>query len=205
MPDYPEDEFDRLPPTGRRGAHRQESTLSQRSAYVLIAIVAIVAVLLVVGVVNIIRTSFHDPEEQVEEPPAATETDSPGEDGTDEGEDTTAEVDKESVVVSIQNISGVNGAAASFQEAIEGNGWTVEGVTTGSSPESMSTLYYSDPEHEVQAAALAEELGVEQIEESAEYPAELTLVLASDLAADGPQGTATDGAETGEESTAPLG
>jgi biopolymer transport protein ExbD len=205
MPTYPEDEFDRLPPTGRRGAHRQESTLSQRSAYVLIAIVAIVAVLLVVGVVNIIRTSFHDPEEQVQEPPAATETDSPGEDGTDEGEDATAEVDKESVVVSIQNISGVNGAAAAFQEAIEANGWTVQDVGTLSSPESVSTVYYSAREHEAQAAALAEELGVEQTEESAEYPGDLTLVLASDLAADGPQDAATDGAENGEEPAAPQG
>ena len=92
----------------------------------------------------------------------------------------------------------MNGAAAAFQEAIEGNGWTVQDVGTLSSPESVSTVYYSAPEHEAQAATLAEELGVEQIEESTEYPAELTLVLASDLAAEGPQGTATDGAETGE-------
>ncbi|WP_051297328.1 LytR C-terminal domain-containing protein [Brevibacterium album] len=192
MPTYPEDEFDRIAPTGRRGAHRREAEPGQRGAYVIIAVVAVIAVLLVVAVVNIIRTSFSNPEENVAEPPAASEPAEPGgeEDAEVPGEEATdeasAEVDKTTVTVGIYNGSGVNGAGAAFGEAASAQGWSVDDVVTYSTPDSTSTVFYSAPEYEAQAAVLAEELGIESIEESAEFPQDITAVIASDIAEQGP-------------------
>lgn len=202
MPTYPEDEFDRLPPTGRRGAHRRDDGIGRRGAYVLIGVVAVIAILLVVGVFNIIRTSFIDPEELVDDPPVAEETESPGEDPTEGADDSVAAVDREAVVVAVFNGSGVTGAGAAFAEATEANGWVVDEVGNYQTPDSNSTVFYSSADQEVQAAALAEELGVEQIEESGDFSADLTVVIASDIAEQGPPdaggGTAApedDGAE----------
>jgi len=186
VPTYPEDEFDRLPPTGRRGAHRRDDGIGRRGAYVLIGVVAVIAILLVVGVFNIIRTSFIDPEELVDDPPVAEETESPGEDPTEGADDSVAAVDREAVVVAVFNGSGVTGAGAAFAEATEANGWVVDEVGNYQTPDSTSTVYYSSADQEVQAAALAEELGVEQIEESGDFSADLTVVIASDIAEQGP-------------------
>lgn len=188
MPTYPEDEFDRLPPTGRRGAHRRDDGIGKRGAYVLIGVVAVIAILLVVGVFNIIRTSFTDPEEQVAEPPAAEQTESPDEDPTEDADDSVAAIDREAVVVAVFNGSGVTGAGAAFAEATEANGWIVDEVGNYQTADSASTVYYSTADQEVQAAALADELGIEQIEESADFSADLTVVVASDIAEQGPPG-----------------
>lgn len=200
MPTYPEDEFDRLPPTGRRGAHRRDDGIGTRGAYVLIGVVAVVAILLVVGVFNIIRTSFTDPEEQVAEPPAAEQTESPGEDPTEDADDSVAAIDREAVVVAVFNGSGVTGAGAAFAEATEANGWIVDEVGNYQTADSASTVYYSTADHEVQAAALADELGIEQIEESADFSADLTVVIASDIAEQGPPGADDETAAPDEES-----
>lgn len=195
MATYPEDEFDQLPPTGRRGAHRREGDTGQRSAYAIIGVVAVIAILLVVAVFNIIRTSFVDPEEQVAEPPAAEQTESPGEDPTEDGDDSIAAVDKDAVTVAVFNGSGVTGAGAAFAEATEANGWNVDEVGNYQTPDSTSTVFYTSPDQEVQAAALADELGIEQIEESTDFSADLTVVIASDIAEQGPP--AADGATEG--------
>lgn len=186
MPTYPEDEFDRLPPTGRRGAHRRDDGIGRRGAYVIIGVAAVVAILLVVGVFNIIRTSFIDPEEQVAEPPAAEQTEAPGEDPTEDADDSVAAIDREAVVVAVFNGSGVSGAGAAFAEATETNGWVVDEVGNYQTADTVSTVYYSTADQEVQAAALADELGIEQIEESADFSADLTVVIASDIAEQGP-------------------
>ena len=74
MADYPKDEFDDLPATGRKGAHRRDGgPTSQAGALALIAILAIAALLLVFGAINIIRTSAGDPEEKIAEPTATAE------------------------------------------------------------------------------------------------------------------------------------
>lgn len=192
MASYPEDEFDRLPPTGRRGAHRKETGAGLRGAYVVIAVAAVVAVLLVIGVFNIIRTSFKDPEDQVAEPPVAEETESPGEESGEEAEETeeaAPEVDKSEVSVAIYNGSGVNGAGATFSEAAEANGWTLAETATYATPDSTSTVFYASPDHEDHATALAAELGIEQVEESAEFTADVTAVITSDIAEQGPPGS----------------
>lgn len=196
MASYPEDEFDRLPPTGRRGAHRKETGAGMRGAYVVIAVAAVVAVLLVIGVFNIIRTSFKDPEDQVAEPPAAEETQSPGEE-SEETEDAAPEVDKGEVAVAIYNGSGVDGAGAVFSEAAEANGWTLAETATYATPDSTSTVFYTSPDHEDHARALAAELGIEQVEESAEFTADVTAVITSDIAEQGPPGS--DGATSEQE------
>nr|WP_232483515.1 LytR C-terminal domain-containing protein [Brevibacterium yomogidense] len=140
---------------------------------------------MVVGVFNIIRTSFSDPEEQVA-PPAVEQTESPDEDPTEDADDSVAAVDREAVVVAVFNGSGVTGAGAAFAEATEANGWIVDEVGNYQTPDPSSTVYYSTADQEVQAAALAEELGIEQIEESGDFSADLTVVVASDIAEQGP-------------------
>ena len=200
MASYPEDEFDRLPPTGRRGAHRKETGTGMRSAYVVIAVAAVVALLLVIGVFNIIRTSFKDPEDQVAEPPVAEETESPGEESEEETEEPAPEVDKSQVTVAIYNGSGVNGAGATFSEATEANGWTLAETTTYATPDSTSTVFYANPDHEDHAKALAAELGIEQVEESADFTSDVTAVITSDIAEQGPPGS--DGGTTEPEGEA---
>src|SRR5699024_10890685 len=93
---------------------------------------------------------------------------------------------REAVVVAVFNGSGVTGAGAAFAEATEANGWVVDEVGNYQTPDSTSTVYYSSADQEVQAAALAEERGVEQIEESGDFSADLTVVIASDIAEQGP-------------------
>ncbi|SMY11680.1 LytR C-terminal domain-containing protein [Brevibacterium jeotgali] len=194
MASYPEDEFDRLPPTGRRGAHRKETGAGMRGAYVVIAVAAVVAVLLVIGVFNIIRTSFKDPEDQVAEPPVAEETESPGEESAEETDEAAPEVDKSEVSVAVYNGSGVNGAGARFSEAVEANGWPLEETATYATPDTTSTVFYASSDHEDHAAALAAELGIEQVEESADFTADVTAVITSDIAEQGPPGA--DGGAT---------
>lgn len=202
MASYPEDEFDRLPPTGRRGAHRKETGGGMRGAYVVIAVIAVVAVLLVIGVFNIIRSSFSGPEEQVAQPPAAEETESPGEEPAEETEEAVPEVDKTEVSVAIYNGSGVNGAGAEYSEAVESNGWTIAETTTYATPDTTSTVFYADPAHEDHATALAAELGIEQVEESAEFTSDLTAVITSDIAEQGPPGSEGGAAESEGEGAA---
>ncbi|WP_291794854.1 LytR C-terminal domain-containing protein [Brevibacterium sp.] len=190
MPEYPEDEFDRIAPTGRRGAHRREPESGQRGAYTIIAVVAVIAVLLIVGVVNIIRTSFSNPEDNVAEPtPAATQSEEPeGEESpTDEASDPSeAEVDRSSVSIGIYNGSGVNGAGSAFADAATAHGWTVSDIVTYATPSTTSTVYYSAPEYEAQAAVLASDLGIDSIAESGEFPEHITAVITSDIAEQGP-------------------
>lgn len=203
MASYPEDEFDRLPPTGRRGAHRKETGAGMRGAYVVVAVAAVVAVLLVIGVFNIIRTSFKDPEDQVAEPPVAEETESPGEESGEETEEAAPEVDKSEVSVAVYNGSGVNGAGATFSEAVEANGWTLAETATYATPDSTSTVFYTSPDHEAHATALAAELGIEQVEESAEFTADVTAVITSDIAEQGPPGSEGGTAEPEGEAADP--
>jgi len=198
VPHYPEDEFGRLPPTGRRGAHRKETGSGLRGAYVIIAVTAVVAVLLVIGVFNIIRTSFTNPEEQVAETPAAEETDSPGETPTEETEEAAPEVDKGEVMVAILNGSGMTGAGAEFSEAAEANGWTLAETGNYATPDTTSTVFYASPDHEDHATALAAELGIEQVEESADFTADVTAVITSDIAEQGPPAADGETPETGE-------
>lgn len=199
MAKYPRDEFDDLQPTGRKGAHRRGGPISQGGAIALIAVLAIAALLVVFGAFNIIRQSASNPEENVAETPAATEGAEPTEEETT---DPAVDVVDKTAEVHVLNGSGVTGAAAKFREHLESNGWNVTDVGNHSTNESSSVVYYSDDEYEMQAGALAAELGVESVEKSAEFPGQVTLLITSDIAEKdldslGGDGDSTDGATEG--------
>ena len=182
---YPYDEFDSIEPSGRKGAHRrQEGGLSQTAAVSLIAVLAIVAALLVFGAIRIIGSSTVDPETQVAETQAPAAEDTP--------EPTAEPVDK-TASVTVLNASGVSGAAKKFADAIEADGWTLKTTGNASSPLTETVVYYSDPELEAQAQAVADLIGAQNIEESSEYTGDLTVLLCSDIA-NNPVGAGSAGA-----------
>lgn len=201
MPEYPKDEFDELQPSERRGAHRQtKGPTSQAGAIALVAVLALAAVLLVVGAVNIIQRSSSDPadvtaEEQARasEEPAAEPTDS---------ETEVAVVDK-TAEVSVLNASGISGAADEYASALESADWTIAEVGNYSTPDSETIVYYADPEFQVQAEVLAEEIGAAGVEESADFEGDLTIVLCSDIAEQIPgEGSDEETAEGSDEESA---
>ncbi|GAA4384729.1 MULTISPECIES: LytR C-terminal domain-containing protein [Brevibacterium] len=184
MADYPKDEFDDLPATGRKGAHRRDGgPTSQAGALALIAILAIAALLLVFGAINIIRTSAGDPEEKIAEPTATAE---PTSEETTEEPSVDIDAVEKTAAVAVLNASGVSGAGSAFGEAVEGAGWTVAQVGNHTTADTVSSIHYSDPEFEAEAQALAELLGVTDVEESEEFTDDITVVVCSDIANDPP-------------------
>lgn len=179
MAQYPRDEFDDLQPTGRKGAHRRGGPISQGGAFALIAVLALAALLVVFGAFNIIRQSTSNPEEVVAETEAPAEESEPSDEPTD---DPAVDVVDKTAEVHVLNGSGVTGAAAKFREHLEMNGWNVAEVGNYSTSETTSAVYYSDDEFEMQAGALAAELGVETVESSTEFPGQVTLLITSDIA-----------------------
>ncbi|WP_349828308.1 LytR C-terminal domain-containing protein [Brevibacterium litoralis] len=189
MSEYPTDEFDRLEPSERRGAHRRTSgPSSQAGAVALVVVLALAAILLVVGAVNIIQRSTSDPADVIaEESSGAEATAEPT-----EVESSAPAIDK-TATVSVLNASGVSGAGADFETAVADRDWEVVEVGNHSTPDSETFVYYSDPEFEAQATLLAEEIGAAGAEESTDFTtADLTIVLCSDIANDPPAAEDTE-------------
>ena len=192
MPKYPLDEFDSIVPSGRKGAHRRQSSgMSQTAAISLIAVLAVVAVVLVIGAVRIIGSSATDPEEQVAAPGS-------GETATPEPSETSVNVKERSSTVQVLNASGVAGAEETVAQQIEDAGWSDVKTEPGRSSSSTSVVYYADG-FEDEAQELADVIGAEQVEASPKYSTDLTVLLNSDiaknLASDEPSDEATDGAD----------
>ncbi|GAA4283105.1 hypothetical protein GCM10022261_06360 [Brevibacterium daeguense] len=200
MARYPKDEFDDIPPMQRKGAHRRTGgTRSQAGAIALISVLAIAALLLVLGAVNIIRSSAEDPEQQVAEPAATAEETA---DPTETAAGDSVEVVEKTASVTVLNASGVGGVAGRFGDAVEDAGWEIAQVGNYSTPDSVSSVHYSDSEFEMEARAIADLLGIEDVEESTEFQGDITVVVCSDIADSEPgggaetPGSATPGAAT---------
>ncbi len=175
MPKYPLDEFDSIVPSGRKGAHRRQSSgMSQTAAISLIAVLAVVAVVLVIGAVRIIGSSAVDPEEQVAGP-GNSET------ATPEPSETSVNVKEHSGTVQVLNASGVTGAEETIAKKIEGAGWSDVKTEPGRSASSVSVVFYADG-FEDEAQELAEVVGAEEVEASPNYSTDITLLLNSDIA-----------------------
>ena len=192
MTKYPPDEFDSIVPSGRKGAHRRQSSgMSHTAAISLIAVLAVVAVVLVIGAVRIIGSSATDPEEQVAAP-------GNGETATPEPSETSVNVKERSSTVQVLNASGVAGAEETVAQQIEDAGWSDVKTEPGRSSSSTSVVYYADG-FEDEAQELADVIGAEQVEASPKYSTDLTVLLNSDiaknLASDEPSDEATDGAD----------
>lgn len=187
MSQYPEDEFDRIEPTGRRGAHRRDTGKpAQYGALALIAVVAVIAVLLVIGVVNIIRSSAGSPEEKVAEPAATQSASAEPEETETAAVEPATDEEKAQTTVAVLNSSGVSGAAAKYGDAAAAAGWSVSELGNYQDTGSTSVVYYKDPEDEKIARALGADLGIAEVEESEEFAADVTAVIASDIAEDEP-------------------
>lgn len=189
MTKYPPDEFDSIVPSGRKGAHRRQSSgMSQTAAISLIAVLAVVAVVLVIGAVRIIGSSAVDPEEQVAGP-GNSET------ATPEPSETSVNVKERSGTVQVLNASGVTGADKTVAKKIEDAGWSDVKTELGRSSSSTSVVYYADGFKD-EAQDLAEVVGAEDVKSSAKYSTDITLLLNSDiakgLASDEPSAEATD-------------
>lgn len=174
--------------TGRRsGAHRQESANpSNVGAIALVIILALVAVLLVVAAINIITRSMSDPEANVAESAPDTTTSA-----TPTPKESEVSVVDSTLTVDVLNGSGVSGVAKKFSTAVEEKGWTVGKVGNYSTQRSDSVIYYADAKNEAQAKLLAGSLGIKATEESADFQADLTIVICSDIASTGPQESTT--------------
>lgn len=196
MTKYPRDEFDSIVPSGRKGAHRRQSSgMSQTAAISLIAVLAVVALVLVIGAVRIIGSSAVDPEEQV----AGSGN---SETATPEPSETSVNVKERLGTVQVLNASGVTGADKTVAKKIEDAGWSDVKTERGRSSSSTSVVYYADG-YKDEAQELAEVVGAEDVKSSAKYSTDITLLLNSDiakgLASDEPSAEATDEASENSE------
>lgn len=173
---------------GRRAnAGRSGGSATPAGSVVFIGILAVIALLMIVAVFNIIRNSTSDPESNVAEQPAQTQSPAP-EETTQAPEPT--EVAKTASVV-VFNGTTTRGLAARFAATLEESGWDVAETGNYSTADTETTVYYSSEEFQEQAEALAEEIGAPNTELSQEFATDITVVLTSDLADSTPG--ATDG------------
>ena len=191
------DEFDEIETGQRRGAHRQDSAAqSNVGAIALVIILALVAVLLVVAAINIISSSMRDPESNVGE--SGSDKTSSASPSPSESEVSVAD---SSLKVDVLNGSGVSGVAKKFSEAVEEKGWGIGQVGNYSTGLTDSTVFYKDEANAEQAKMVAEALGIEATEVSADFDSDITVVICSDIANRGPEpsdgGTDDGGADGG--------
>ncbi|MYM20707.1 hypothetical protein GSY69_12245 [Brevibacterium sp. 5221] len=200
MAEYPEDEFDRVESTDRRGAHRRSGgPLSQGAAVALVSVLALVALLLVVGVVRIVTSSTADPEDLVSGGSSQQADDGASDSGTQGAGDSTqgagdasaqptdgstdgAAVDKSGITVGIYNASGKTGLAKRYRTALEDDGWKVGKSGNYSYSGSTSVVFYDTDAHKPAAQALAQKAGAKDIKQSSKFSVDVALVLCSDLA-----------------------
>ncbi|GAB3050660.1 LytR C-terminal domain-containing protein [Sediminivirga luteola] len=192
-------------PGERRAAHRERRDGTGATPIVVVTVLAIIAVVLIAGVVNIIRLSAGNPEDlgpAAQEESGVSDDELPeGGEQQDSGEENEAPVEK-TAEVTVLNGSGVSGVAATYSDLLGQNDWNVVETGNYSTPDSTSTVYYSAEEFRAQAELLAEETGAPDVEQSAEFSGDVTLVVCSDLASTQPGETGTDAPGTG---TAPGG
>lgn len=200
MAQYPDDEFDHIEKSDRRGAHRAAGgPISQGAAVALISVLAIVALLLVVGAVRIISQSGTNPEDQVaasagddegtSQTAQASSSAKPSETGSSDSSGDS--VDKSGLTVGIYNASGTTGAAAKYSSALKDSGWTIGKSGNYSYSGSTSVIFYSKNSQEDAAKALAKEVGAESVKKSSRFSVDLALVLCSDLSDKTPSSQST--------------
>ncbi len=191
MADYPDDEFDNLESTDRRGAHRRGGgPLSQGAAVALITVLAIVALLLVVGAVRIVGLSSGNPEDQIAQTPGAEDSaPADGDSGDDQSSapssdssQSASDVDKSGVSVGVYNASGKSGAAARYSKALKDDGWEIGKSGNYSYAGNTSVVFYDRDSHKEAAQAIADQMGVSDVKQSSKFSVDIALVLCADIA-----------------------
>lgn len=173
------DEFDDPDRTGRRGAHRKSGgPRTQIGAVGLVVFLALLAVLLLIGVFRIVNTSTVDPEDKAAQ-------DNPGVSSSAEPtpSETEAPAVEKTATVDVYNASGQTGVAKKFGDHIKGNGWKIGQLGNHRTADKTSSVQYSATEFEAQAKALADELGIEKVEQSADFQGDISVVVCSDISA----------------------
>lgn len=184
--DYPEDEFDvlareRVP----QGVHR--SPRPAWRAWLPFLVVLIAAPLLAIGLVRLVSGGDDSP--SVAEPTSSAETtteSTPEPEATPEPEpepEPTPEPEPldQAVAVQVLNGAGVSGLAGRTVEVLVAAGWTaVEPGNYTSAEPSSSTVFYASPELADEAAAIAQQLGIEPVTELADVSS-IVVVLRPDF------------------------
>lgn len=172
----PQDRFDRLPRSGRTGAHRLVARPHRFWQYLVAALVG-VAVLTAAGVFALQNAggslpSFFDSTEEAPEVPQVK-----------------PELDPEATIA-VLNGTETAGLEASVGQVITDNGWGQIGFTevAATNDVSISAVFYVSPDDEAAAKGLAKELGgvsTYQSDEYGQYGVRLIVLLGSDYAGPG--------------------
>ena len=175
--DYPEDEFDAIDDDGPVpvGAHRAEVP-AWRSWVPLLLVILIVPLLAWGAVAFLGKTRTPDTSEPPPAPPAAEPSAAPSEAGQG-AEETTAPEATETPAgsadltagVTVHNGTATNGLAGRTGDKLQNAGFTGVVVSQGSyqaAEPQVSTIFYSSPDYEATAHAVAEALGITEIVES---------------------------------------
>jgi len=188
MPTFDRDRFDDLPADlDRVGAHRAEKRPGR--GWIAFAWAALATGVLVgAGVVylGVANDSFQfvNPSSsttaQAEEADTATPTATPSVTPLTDP----SQVDPSVTTITVLNGTATAGLAGSASEALESAGWVVGTQGNASERVATSTVYYAAEVDEPAALGLAQQLGIDDVEQTDAFPgAALTIVLGADYSA----------------------
>ncbi|WGW12599.1 LytR C-terminal domain-containing protein [Saxibacter everestensis] len=156
------------------------------SARVFVAIVALVAILLGVAVFNIVRSGQAGVDDTVAESTATPskgaepkETETATDKATDEATEEAKDVDK-TVSISVLNSTSQKGLASTVAKRLKDDGWKAPSTGNYRSSVTTTTVYYVSDDLRDTAQAIADALGSSEIQESRDFNAKITVVVASD-------------------------
>ncbi|MFC7374166.1 LytR C-terminal domain-containing protein [Brachybacterium sp. GCM10030267] len=197
---YPPDRFDEEADSASfHGAHRAEEPFWRQNLLYIIIIGA--AVVMLVVLLFLIGGMGGNGDERAEDPttPAASES---SEEAPADGEEATTEEEPApepdlSTPVLVVNAGGINGLAGTWEETLEGEGWTEVGVATADNTQEEPVVFYRDEADAESAQALAQQVGAGEARQSDEYDARITFVAVDEPGADaeGEDGGGEDGGE----------
>ncbi|WP_193104945.1 LytR C-terminal domain-containing protein [Brachybacterium sp. FME24] len=191
---YPPDRFDDEADTvSFHGAHRAEEPFwRQNLLYIVIIGAALVMLIVLLFLIGGMGGGDDDRAEDPTSAAASETSESPAEETTEE--EPAAEPDLSTPVL-VVNAGGINGLAGTWQETLEGDGWTEVGVSTADNVQQEPVVFYRDEADADTANALAEQVGAGEARQSDEYDARITFVAVGepDAGDDGTEGDGGDG------------
>lgn len=190
---YPPDRFDDEADTvSFHGAHRAEEPFwRQNLLYIVIIGAALVMLIVLLFLIGGMGGGDDDRAEDPTSAAASESSESPAEETTEE--EPAAEPDLSTPVL-VVNAGGINGLAGTWQETLEGDGWTEVGVSTADNVQQEPVVFYRDEADADTANALAEQVGAGEARQSDEYDARITFVAVGEPGA-GDDGTEGDGGD----------
>lgn len=181
---YAPDQFDREAEDAVfHGAHRADEPFwRQNLMYLIIIAVALLTLIALLFAIGGGDRSGGSADPGVAQEQTATEEDADApteEDATEDGEATEEEPAAEpdlSTPVMVLNASGVNQLAGDWRDSLEGEGWNEVFVGTADTVQEEALVYYRDEEDADSANALAQQVGVDEAQQSDEYDSRITFL-----------------------------